>query len=158
MAAQIAAGPPGIRFSPRRSCATWPNAACLHGQPGAYLLRGDVTDVEVPATLQATIGARIDRLDPTAKRTLNAAAVIGSRFDADLLTSLVDERGRAPLIEAELIDQVRFTPRAEYAFRHPLIRTVAYESQLKSERARPASAAGGRDRKRDPDRSTRTRR
>ena len=38
-------------------------------------------------------------------------------------------------MEAELIDQVMFSPRAEYAFRHPLIRTVAYESQLKSDRA-----------------------
>ena len=37
--------------------------------PGAYLLRGDVADVEVPATLQATIGARIDRLGVTAKHT-----------------------------------------------------------------------------------------
>ena len=36
---------------------------------------------------------------------------------------------------AELIDQVRFTPDAEYAFHHPLIRAVAYESQLKSDRA-----------------------
>jgi adenylate cyclase len=107
----------------------------LHGRPGAYLLPGDVAKVEVPATLQATIGARIDRLDPTAKRTLNAAAVIGSRFDADLLTALVDDTDVAALIEAELVDQVRFTARAEYAFRHPLIRTVAYESQLKSDRA-----------------------
>ena len=41
----------------------------------------------------------------------------------------------APLIEAELVAQVRFVPSAEYAFRHPLIRTVAYESQLKSIRA-----------------------
>ena len=39
------------------------------------------------------------------------------------------------LLNAELIDQVRFTPSAEYAFRHPLIRAVAYESQLKSDRA-----------------------
>ncbi len=39
------------------------------------------------------------------------------------------------LLGAELIDQVRFTPSAEYAFRHPLIRAVAYESQLKSDRA-----------------------
>src|ERR1700752_3954242 len=39
------------------------------------------------------------------------------------------------LLSAELIDQVRFTPSAEYAFRHPLIRAVAYESQLKSDRA-----------------------
>jgi adenylate cyclase len=107
----------------------------LYGEPGAYLLRGDVADVRVPATLQATIGARIDRLGFTAKHTLNAAAVIGSRFDTDLLTSLVDSPDVAPLIEAELVDQVRFTQRAEYAFRHPLIRTVAYESQLKSDRA-----------------------
>ena len=40
------------------------------------------------------------------------------------------------MIEAELIDQVRFTHGDEYAFRHPLIRTVAYESQLKSDRSR----------------------
>lgn len=107
----------------------------LHGQPGAYLLRGDVADVRVPATLQATIGARIDRVGSTAKHTLNAAAVIGSRFDTDLLTSMIDSPDVTPLIEAELIDQVTFFPRAEYAFRHLLIRTVAYESQLKSDRA-----------------------
>jgi adenylate cyclase len=107
----------------------------LDGEPGAYLLRGDVADVSVPATLQATIGARIDRLGFTAKHTLNAAAVIGSRFDTELLTSLVDSSDVAPLVEAELVDQVMFFPRAEYAFRHPLIRTVAYESQLKSDRA-----------------------
>ena len=45
----------------------------------------DVAEVSVPATLQATIAARIDRLDPKAKRTLSAAAVIGSRFGLDLL-------------------------------------------------------------------------
>ena len=39
------------------------------------------------------------------------------------------------LLGAELIDQVRFTPSTEYAFHHPLIRAVAYESQLKSDRA-----------------------
>ena len=107
----------------------------LQGHPGAYQLRADVADVEVPATLQATIGARIDRLEPTAKRTLNAATVIGSRFDIDLLDNVVGDADVTPLIEAELVDQVMFTPRAEYAFRHPLIRTVAYESQLKSDRA-----------------------
>jgi predicted ATPase len=42
----------------------------------------------LPATVQATIGARIDRLDRHAKRTLSAAAVIGSPFGADLLNSL----------------------------------------------------------------------
>ena len=89
----------------------------------------------MPSTLHATIAARVDRLDPTAKRTLNAAAAIGSRFSADLVARLVDQTDLPALVDAELIDQVMFTPRAEYAFRHPLIRTVAYESQLKSSRA-----------------------
>jgi adenylate cyclase len=89
----------------------------------------------VPASVQAAIAARIDRLDPFAKRMLNAAAVIGLRFEDELLARLVDNTGMTTLIEAELIDQVTFTPRAGYAFRHPLIRTVAYESQLRSDRA-----------------------
>jgi adenylate cyclase len=89
----------------------------------------------VPATLQATLAARIDRLSPGAKRTLNAAAVIGSRFDADLLAGVVESAQLAPLVEADLVDQVMVGPRAEYTFRHPLIRAVAYESQLKSDRA-----------------------
>ena len=50
---------------------------------------------------------------------------------------------------AELIDQVRFTRQPEYVFHHPLIRTVAYESQLKSDRAelhrRLAAAIEARD-------------
>jgi adenylate cyclase len=108
----------------------------LEGQPGAYVLRREISDDDVPATLQATIGARIDRLDAAAKRTLNAAAVIGSRFDTTLLSTLVDDADIAPLIAAELIEQVRFGSRAEYAFRQPLIRAVAHESQLRSDRAR----------------------
>jgi hypothetical protein len=108
----------------------------LVGQRGHYTCRTNVGEVGVPATLQATIAARIDRLGPAAKHTLAAAAVIGSRFSADLLTSLGIDPSVEELITAELIDQVRFTPRPEYAFHHPLIRTVAYESQLKSDRAR----------------------
>ncbi len=105
------------------------------GQPGARLLSGDVIEIEVPATLQATIAARIDRLRPTAKWTLNAAAVVGSRFDADLVSALTHDADVAPLIEAELVE-VWNAPGSEYAFRHPLVRTVAYQSQLKSDRAR----------------------
>ena len=47
----------------------------LCGERGAYLSAAEVGEVSVPATLQAAIAARIDRLDPTAKRTLSAAAV-----------------------------------------------------------------------------------
>jgi predicted ATPase len=107
----------------------------LHGRRGAYVCPGRPTEVSVPATLQAAIAARIDRLDGVAKQTLNAAAVIGLRFDADLPAELVGDIALTELVQAELIDQVRFTPRAEYAFHHPLIRTVAYKSQLKADRA-----------------------
>ena len=107
----------------------------LVGQRGGYACRTDVAAVGVPATLQAAITARIDRLSPAAKHTLAAAAVIGSRFSHDLLARLGIDPCVDELVNAELIDQVRFTPRAEYAFRHPLVRTVAYESQLKSDRA-----------------------
>jgi class 3 adenylate cyclase len=108
----------------------------LEGQSGAYKSTAEGAEVSVPATLQATIAARIDRLDPKAKRTLSAAAVVGSRFGVDLLTVLGIEPTLDELVKAELIDQVRFTRQPEYVFHHPLIRAVAYESQLKSDRAR----------------------
>ena len=107
----------------------------LRGQTGAYVSTADVSEAKVPATLQATIAARIDRLDPQAKRTLSAAAVVGSRFSPDLLETLGIDPVLEDLVAAKLIDQVRFTREPEYVFHHPLIRTVAYESQLKSDRA-----------------------
>ncbi len=107
----------------------------LQGQTGAYVSTADVGEVKVPATLQATIAARIDRLDPKAKRTLSAAAVIGSRFSFNLLETLGIDPVVEDLVASELIDQIRFTGQPEYVFHHPLIRTVAYESQLKSDRA-----------------------
>ena len=121
----------------------------LRGNRSAYESTADVAEVSVPATLQATIAARIDRLDPNAKRTLSAAAVIGSRFSLDLLTVLGVEPVIDDLVAAQLIDQVKFTRHPVYAFHHPLIRTVAYESQLKSDRAelhrRLAAAIEARD-------------
>jgi len=106
----------------------------LIGARGNYVCEVDHADAAVPATLKATIAARIDRLGP-AKRTLSAAAVIGLRFGADQLALLDGEAEVGELIAAELVDQVGFTPHAEYAFHHPLIRAVAYETQLKSDRA-----------------------
>src|SRR6478609_7724703 len=107
----------------------------LTGQRGGYLCRADVAELSVPATVQAAIEARIDRLDTPAKQTLNAASVIGARFGAELLAALGIDPVFDELLGAELIDQVRYTPGAEYSFHHPLIRAVAYESQLKSDRA-----------------------
>lgn len=107
----------------------------LAGSPGAYVCVRKVSDIDVPASVQAIIGARIDRLPATAKQTLNAAAVIGTQFDAELLESLLEAPDLTPLIEAELVEQVAFTPRAAYAFCNPLIQAVAYESQLKAGRS-----------------------
>jgi class 3 adenylate cyclase len=121
----------------------------LRGSRSAYSSTVGAGEVSVPATVQATIAARIDRLDPVAKRTLSAAAVIGSRFDPGLLETLGIEPIVEDLVVAELVDQVRFTGGPEYVFRHPLIRSVAYESQLKSDRAelhqRVAAAIESRD-------------
>ena len=121
----------------------------LQGQTGAYVSTADVSEAKVPATLQATIAARIDRLDPKAKRTLSAAAVVGSRFGLDLLNVLGVEAVVDDLLAAQLIDQVRFTRQPEYVFHHPLVRAVAYEAQLKSDRAelhrRVAATVEGRD-------------
>lgn len=107
----------------------------LVGERGTYTCPEELADVSVPGTLQATIAARVDRLNPTSKRTLSAGAVIGSRFSLTQLEALGIDPHLDELVKAELVDQVVFTPRAEYVFRHPLIRSVAYESQLKSDRA-----------------------
>ena len=107
----------------------------LRGNRSAYEWTADAGEVSVPATLQATIAARIDRLYPAAKRTLSAAAVIGSRFSRDLLETLGIDPVLQDLVGGEFIDQITFTRQPEYVFHHPLVRTVAYESQLKSDRA-----------------------
>jgi hypothetical protein len=79
----------------------------LRGEPGAYLSTAEIAEVSVPATLQAAIAARIDRLDPKAKFTLSAAAVIGLRFTPELVTALgidpvVDELARVELVAEHL--------------------------------------------------------
>jgi class 3 adenylate cyclase len=107
----------------------------LQGQRGAYVSTADVSEAKVPATLQATIAARIDRLDPAAKRTLSAAAVIGSRFSRGLIETLGIGPVLEDLVAAQFIDQITFTRQPEFVFHHPLIRAVAYEAQLKSDRA-----------------------
>jgi adenylate cyclase len=135
LAERIAARADGNPFFAEEIVRDLAERGAIRGTRGSYVLDGDVADISVPATLQAAIAARIDRLSPAAKRALCTAAIIGSQFAPDLLTALGIEAALTELVTAELIDQVGFTPAAEYAFRHPLIRSVAYESQLKSDRA-----------------------
>lgn len=124
----------------------------LAGGRGAYRLTGDVDELAVPATVHAVLAARIDRLPAPTKSILNAAAVIGNHFDAETLHALLPESMStrlAELVSAELIDQIEFVPRQRYCFHHPLVRTVAYESQLSAVRGqahrRLAAAIEARD-------------
>src|SRR5271166_1505668 len=123
----------------------------FRGNRSAYEVTADVGEVGVPATLQATIAARIDRLDPAAKRTLSAAAVIGSRFSRELLETLGIDPVLESLVGGEFIDQIRFTRQPEYVFHHPLVRTVAYEAQPKSDRAELHRRVAGAIESRDPE-------
>ena len=126
----------------------------LVGCRGHYRLLGDADDIGVPVTVQAVLAARIDRLPVGTKSLLNAAAVIGNRFDMDTLNVLVAEpqSGQlAELVANELIDQTEFAPRQRYCFRHPLVRTVAYESQLTTTRTRAHHRLATAIERRNPD-------
>jgi len=101
----IAGRPAGNPFFAQEIARDLAERGVLVGQRGRYTCHTDLGEVGVPATLQATIAARIDRLGPAAKHTLAAAAVIGSRFSADLLASLGFDPCVEQLMTAELIDQ-----------------------------------------------------
>lgn len=123
----------------------------LIGERGSYVCRTAAAQIHVPATLQATLAARIDRLGATAKHALAAAAVIGSRFSGELLAALGVDPCIEELISAELIEPLSPpNPDADYAFQHPLIRMVAYEAQLKSGRADVHRGLAGAIESRDP--------
>jgi predicted ATPase len=57
----------------------------LAGAPGTYRLATALPSVEVPATVQAVLASRIDRLPPEEKRLLQAAAVVGKDVPFALL-------------------------------------------------------------------------
>ena len=110
----------------------------LNGNRGDYRFVQGVDSIGVPATVQAVLAARIDRLTTPEKSILNAAAVIGTSFGLDNLRVLIPgtEVGQlSGLVTAELIDQIELLPEVRYAFRHPLVRAVCYDSQLSTTRS-----------------------
>jgi predicted ATPase len=106
---------------------------------GHYELTGSFSTFTIPATLQDSLMARLDRL-VTAKAVAQYAAVIGRQFAYDLLkaVSQLDEatlqRALGRLVEAEIVYQRGVPPQATYTFKHALIQDTAYESLLKSTR------------------------
>jgi DNA-binding NtrC family response regulator/tetratricopeptide (TPR) repeat protein len=112
----------------------------LAGERGAYRLGVALPSVQVPATVRAVLGARVDRLAPHEKRLLQAAAVIGKGVPLALLRAIADlpnddlARCLSHLQAAELLNETRVFPDPEYTFKHPLIHDVAYGSLLPDRR------------------------
>jgi class 3 adenylate cyclase/tetratricopeptide (TPR) repeat protein len=112
----------------------------LIGDRGAYRLAHAASAIQVPATVQAILAARIDRLSPEDKRLLQAASVVGKDVPAALLLAiaeLTDEelrRGLAHLQAAEFLYETTLFPDVEYTFKHALTHEVAYGSVLHERR------------------------
>ena len=108
----------------------------LVGERGAYRLTRPVEQLKIPATVQAILAARIDRLAPEAKRLLQAAAVIGKDVALPLLLAIADapeHEVRAELTHlqaAEFLYETRLFPDLEYTFKHALTHEVAYGGLL----------------------------
>src|SRR5437773_3170327 len=121
-------------------------AGTLQGTRGSYRLARPVAEVAIPATVQAVLAARIDRLPEREKQILQTAAVIGKEFSEPILQAVVElpssELAAAlrALVAAEFLYEVALFPQAEYAFRHPLTQEVADRSQLAERRARVHAA------------------
>jgi class 3 adenylate cyclase len=102
------------------------------GERGAYRLAKPIEVIQVPATVQAVLAARIDRLPEQDKRLLQAASVIGKDVPLVLLQAIAD----VPLAElrnivtglqaAEFLYETRLFPDGEYTFKHALTQEVAY--------------------------------
>jgi class 3 adenylate cyclase/tetratricopeptide (TPR) repeat protein len=108
----------------------------LVGVPGAYRLAQVLPTIQVPATVQAVLAARIDRLPPEEKHLLQTAAVIGHEESFSLVQAMAElpeaalHRGLAHLLVAEFLYETQLFPEHEYTFKHALTHEVAYSSLL----------------------------
>src|SRR5262249_33255339 len=108
----------------------------LAGERGAYQLTRPVESLTIPATVQAILAARIDRLEPETKRLRQAAAVIGMDVPPPLLLAIADTPEPAVRAElthlqaAEFLYETRLFPDLEYTFKHALTHEVTYQGLL----------------------------
>ncbi len=120
-------------------------------------LTRSVAEIEIPATVQAVLAARIDRLPEREKQLLQTASVLGRTFSEPLLAQISDlveaERREAlrALVDAEFLYEESLYPVTEYAFKHPLTQEVAYRTQLGATRARVHAAVARALEEMDPD-------
>lgn len=137
---QLKARTGGTPLFLEESVRTLVDGGALTGNSGAYRAAGPVAISQIPATVQAVLAARIDRLSAEQKSLLQTASIIGEEVPAELLQPIAGfapERLNALLAElqaAEFLYQTRLLPQAQYTFKHALTRQVAYESVLKERR------------------------
>jgi predicted ATPase/class 3 adenylate cyclase len=130
----------GNPFFLEESVRTLVETGVVVGELGAYRLTRRLPTIQVPATVQAVLAARIDRLSAEEKRLLQAAAVIGTEVPLPLLQAIADlpeaalHRGLAHLQAAEFLYETRLFPERAYTFKHGLTQQVAYQSLLTSTR------------------------
>jgi predicted ATPase len=126
----------GNPFFLEESVRTLIETGFLVGQPGAYRLAQALPNIQVPATVQAVLAARVDRLPPEAKYLLQTAAVIGHEVPFALLQAIAElpevdlHRGLAHLQAAELLYETRLFPERAFTFKHALTHEVTYGSLL----------------------------
>ena len=112
----------------------------LAGERGAYRLTTALTRIEVPATVQAVLAARIDRLPSQDKRLLQVASVVGKDVPGGLLQTIADladealQSGLGHLQAAEFLYETSLYPEPEYTFKHALTHEVAYGGLLHDRR------------------------
>jgi predicted ATPase/class 3 adenylate cyclase len=130
----------GNPFFIEESVRTLVETKALTGDRGAFRLAREVYAIQVPATVQAVLAARIDRLPVEAKRLLQAAAVIGNDVPLALLHGITDlpedmlRRNLTQLQAAEFIYEISLFPSVEYTFKHALTHDVAYSTLLQERR------------------------
>jgi class 3 adenylate cyclase/tetratricopeptide (TPR) repeat protein len=112
----------------------------LAGVPGDYRLAAALPAIHIPATVQAVLAARIDRLPDDDKRLLQLASVVGKDVSFPVLRAIADvpeehlHGGLARLQAAEFLYETRLLPHPEYTFRHALTLEVAYGTLLHERR------------------------
>ena len=130
----------GNPFFLEESVRTLVETKVLAGERGAYRLAQALPSIQVPATVQAVLAARIDRLPAEEKRLLQAAAVIGMDVPFAVLQAIAEvpedalRQSLATLQAGEFLHEARLFPDLEYTFKHALTHEVAYGNLLQDRR------------------------